>query len=90
MNLILPEVMRLVDAVMIRPRAATGSRRCHHRDVLAPVDRRDRRGQLDRNSLGELRQQRAETLPAEGVDLTFRRLGVVRRRDLREVLAAQP
>ena len=42
-----------------------------HRDVAARVDRGRRRRQFDRDPLGERGEQRAESLPAERVDIAL-------------------
>ena len=49
---------------------------------------RDRHAQLHRQALGELGDQRAESLAAERIDVALERAGEVHRRDLVEILAA--
>ena len=59
-----------------------------HLDAAPQIDRCRRRRQFDRDTLGKAGEQRAETLPAEGIDVAFGGFREIHGRDFRKLLAA--
>jgi len=68
--------------------AQHASRRLDLDGARVPRNARGRGGELDRQAGGELREQRADPLPAEGIDVALGGFGKIHGRHLAQRLAA--